>query len=149
MRIVRAVLRSWQKYKHHPDARIRARFAHEAANLPVRYAGVLWAARQHYRDDSQRVAEINRLMQELFAEFGWRSRLAAPIAGRFLWHTLRRQQRQLDDGWTYEPPTFYETNDSNGSPQAAPARSILVCSAARNGQHKPASEAETTVAVSG
>ena len=39
------VAQGWKRYqKHHPDPRIRARFAHEAANLPVKYAGALWAA---------------------------------------------------------------------------------------------------------
>ena len=36
VRIVRTVLRGWKAFKNHPSARIRARFAHEAANLPVR-----------------------------------------------------------------------------------------------------------------
>lgn len=119
VRIVRAVLRAWRKYKNHPDARIRARFAHEAVNLPVRYAGVLWATRRQYRDDPRRVAELDGLLAELHAEFGWRSKLAAPLAGRYLHWKLRRQDAMLREGWTYEPPTFYETNDADGGPLEA------------------------------
>ncbi len=114
VRIIRTVLRGWKKYKNHPDARIRARFAHEASNLPIRYAGVLWATRQSYRDKPHYVAQINELLKELHAEFGWRSRLAAPIAGRYLYSKLKKQQQMLDDGWTYEPPTFYESNFPQG-----------------------------------
>ncbi len=114
VRIVRTVLRGWKKFKNHPNARIRARFAHEASNLPVRYAGVLWATRRYYQDDPQRVAQISALLQELHAEFGWRSRLAAPIAGHYLHYLLQRQEQMLKDGWTYEPPTFFETNYPNG-----------------------------------
>jgi hypothetical protein len=31
---------------------------------------------------------------------------------------LKREERRLQNGWTYEPPTFYETN-SNLGPQSA------------------------------
>ena len=51
-------------------------------------------------------------MRELHAEFGWRSRLATPVAGRYLYRQLKKQQKMLDGGWTYEPPTFYEANFS-------------------------------------
>lgn len=114
VRIVRTVLRGWKRYKHHPNPRIRARFAHEASNLPVRYAGVLWAARRHYRNDARMRADISQLLEEMHAEFGWRTRLAAPIAGRYLHFMSRRQARMLKNGWTYEPPTLYETNSGYG-----------------------------------
>jgi len=127
VRIVRTVLRGWKKYKNHPDARIRARFAHEASNLPTRYAGVLWATRRYYRNNSRRVAQINELLVELHQEFGWRSRLAAPIVGRYLYRRLRRQEQMLKAGWTYEPPTFYETNFPQGPPNSKQAGSIVAC----------------------
>lgn len=129
VRIIRTVLRGWKKYKHHPDARIRARFAHEAANLPVRYAGVLWATRRSYRDQPKDVAQISELLEELHDEFGWRSRLAAPIAGRYLVSKLQKQQRMLEEGWTYEPPIFYETNFPEG-----PAGSKTITTALANGE---------------
>jgi hypothetical protein len=132
VRIVRNVLRGWRKFKRHPNPRIRARFAHEAANLPTRYAGVLWAARRHYRDNPQHVAQINDLLSELHAEYGWRSRVAAPLAGRYLYRKLRQQQAKLDAGWTYEPPTFYETNCAEGPPNAQRAASVLADCAARS-----------------
>ncbi len=115
VRIARTTLRGWQRYKNHLDPRIRSRFAHEAANLPMRYAGVLWAARQRYRDDPHRRRLIDRVLNEFHAEFGWLSRLSAPVVGRYLHHTLRREERRLENGWTYEPPTFYETNRVNAS----------------------------------
>ncbi|TWU24590.1 B12-binding domain-containing radical SAM protein [Bythopirellula polymerisocia] len=132
VRIVRTVLRGWLKYKNHPDPRIRARFAHEATNLPVRYAGVLWATRRQYRDNPQYVAQINELLEDLYGEFGWRSRLAAPIAGRYLYHKLQEQQKLLEAGWTYEPPTFYETNYPAGPPDSKQIQSVLACSKGRS-----------------
>ena len=110
IRIVRTNLRAWQRYKDHPDSRIRARFAHEARNLPVKYAGVLWATRRAYRHDERLAREISQILDELYQLFGWRSRLAAPVAGLYLYRMLCREQQRLEEGWTYEPPTFFETN---------------------------------------
>ena len=70
------------------------------------------------------------LLRDVYAEFGWRCRLAAPIIGRVIFHLIRREEKRLAAGWTYEPPTFYETNhalnadggtDSSG---AAPRRFV-------------------------
>ena len=122
VRIVRTVLKGWRKFKHHPNPRIRARFAHEASNLPVRYAGVLWATRRFYRDDPNRVREINAVLKELYAEFGWRSRIAAPIAGMHLYRALKRQDKMLAEGWTYEPPTFYDANPAAAAENSTATR---------------------------
>jgi radical SAM superfamily enzyme YgiQ (UPF0313 family) len=131
VRIIRAVLHAWKKYRRHPDHRIRARFAYEAANLPVKYAGVLWATRRQYGHDPRRVAQLNALLDELHAEFGWRSKLAAPIVGRYLYYLLRRQEAMLRSGWTYEPPTFYETNRVDGPANATLVKSVLAGSGLR------------------
>jgi hypothetical protein len=112
VRIVRTTLEGWKRYKNHPEPRIRARFALEASNLPVRYAGVLWASRHRYRNDPHRKGLIGGILDDLHAEFGWKSRLAAPIAGAYLYWMLRREERRLESGWTYEPPTYYETNQA-------------------------------------
>lgn len=114
VRIVRTTLQGWKRYKNHPNPRIRARFAHEAVNLPARYAGVLWAARHRYRNDPHRTQLITEILNELHGEFGWKSRLAAPLVGRYLYHMLRREEQRLENGWTYEPPTYYETNQADG-----------------------------------
>lgn len=113
IRIVRTVLAGWQRYKNHPDRRIRSRFAWEARDLAVTYAGALWAARRWLRDNLQResaavAAKITGLLRELRHEFGWRTRLAAPLVGRYLHWALKREDRRLAKGWTYEPPTFRE-----------------------------------------
>ena len=118
VRIIRTVLRGWKRYRDHPNPRIRARFADDAANLPVKYAGVLWAARRRYRREPHRRQLIAEVLAELYAECGWKARLAAPLVGRYLYHTLCREERRLASGWTYEPPTFYETNSADG-PESA------------------------------
>ncbi len=119
VRIIRTNLQGWKRYRYHDDLRIRARFAHEAANLPVKYAGVLWATRRAYQHDERLKSEITELLNELYAVCGWRSRLAAPIVGRYLYGKLQREQQRLADGWTYEPPMFYETNRLATTSEAA------------------------------
>jgi hypothetical protein len=118
VRIIRTLLTGWRRYKEHPNARIRARFAHEASNLPVNYAGALWACQRRYRDDPHRRRLIAKVLVELCAEFGEVARQAAPIVGRRLYRALRCEERRLQQGWTYEPPTFYETNSAAGPPDA-------------------------------
>jgi radical SAM superfamily enzyme YgiQ (UPF0313 family) len=130
VRIIRTLLRGWQHHKNHPNPRIRERFAHQAANLPIKYAGALWAARRRYRDAPHRRQLISQVLEELYSEFGWKSRLAAPIVGRYFFHTLCCEEQRLQYGWTYEPPTFYETNSADGPEEATRVEGITVASPA-------------------
>ena len=114
IRVARTILHGWQRYKNHPDARIRNRFAREARNLPVTYAGALWATRDWFRSDPVLSAKVSRILTDIHHEFGLKSRLVAPLLGRYLRFTLGREDRRLRRGWTYEPPTFYETNQLAG-----------------------------------
>ena len=137
VRIVRTQLRVWKRYKNHPDARIRARFALEAANLPVKYAGVLWATRRAYRHNAARVQQTSQLLKELYDEFGWKSRLAAPLAGMYLYRKLRLEQERLAGGWTYEPPTYYETNFVDQSGDAEYVEGVVGLCGAEVRNRKP------------
>ena len=114
IRVARTILQGWQRYKNHPDRRIRNRYAREARSLPVTYAGALWAARNWFRSDPVLSAKISRTLTDIHHEFGLKSRLVAPLLGRYLRFTLGREDRRLRRGWTYEPPTFYETNQMAG-----------------------------------
>lgn len=113
VRIARTVLQGWRRYRECADARIRARFTWESRDLAVTYAGALWAARAYFRRTNARLAErINSILGEIKREFGWRARLAAPLIGRYLLSMLRREEKRLSRGWTLEPATFYEHNES-------------------------------------
>jgi hypothetical protein len=109
-RLIRTLLRGWQRYKTHPDERIRARFAREAAPLKTTYAGALWAMARWYRRDGEMSARIGRVLKEIYAEFGIGTRLAAALIGSYLSFTASRENRRLEKGWTYETPSFYEKN---------------------------------------
>ena len=63
-------------------------------------------------------AKIARILADIYREFGLKSRLAAPLVGRYLRFTMAREARRLRQGWTYEPPTFCETK------QLVAARSV-------------------------
>ncbi|MFQ5720010.1 MAG: B12-binding domain-containing radical SAM protein [Acidobacteriota bacterium] len=112
LRVARTLLRGYRRYKNHPDARIRARFLREARELPSSYAGALWASARWFRSDPGMATRIRALLDEIHREFGLRSRLAAMTVGRVLRHTLAREARRLQRGWTYEPPMFCESTGS-------------------------------------
>jgi radical SAM superfamily enzyme YgiQ (UPF0313 family) len=109
MRIMRTLMNGWMKYKNHPEARIRKRFAKEVEEMPVLYSGALWAAGRWLKDNSVIRERIKDVLEDIYREFGLKSRLAAPMVGRWILHCLRKEQKRLRAGVTYEPPTFYET----------------------------------------
>ena len=108
--MARTVLQGWRRYKNHRDARIRRRFAWGARELSVTYAGALWAAKRWFRSNPTLSETISAILKDIHREFGLRSRLVTPLVGSYLWCMLVREDRRLRRGWTYEPPTFYETN---------------------------------------
>lgn len=109
LRMARTHLQGWRRYKTHPDLRIRRRIARDARDLPTVFAGALWAARRRFRSSPALSARISGTLNEIHREFGFKSQLLAPLIGRCLQFTMAREERRLRQGWTYEPPTFYET----------------------------------------
>ncbi|MBI2885132.1 MAG: cobalamin B12-binding domain-containing protein [Candidatus Omnitrophica bacterium] len=111
LRIARTVLAGWRRYRYHPDPCVRNRFAWEARDLVVTFPATLWAARRWFREQNPELAhKLSELLEEITREVGFRARLVAPLAGRFVWSKLRQEAQRLKAGWTYEPPTFYEAN---------------------------------------
>ena len=106
VRVVRTTLQGWQRYKNHPDRRIRRRFRWEARGLSFSFAGAVWAARRWFRSDPIINPKVTRVLKDLYREFGLKARVAGPLVGRYIRFRLRREARRLRRGWTYEPPTF-------------------------------------------
>jgi hypothetical protein len=73
------------------------------------YAGALWAARHWYRKDALQSAKISSILKDIYAEFGLKSRLVAPLVGRYVRWMMAREERRIRRGWMFEPPTFCET----------------------------------------
>jgi len=110
VRIARTLLAGWKRYKNDVDKRVRRRFRWEARDLAVSYGACLWAARRWYRGDKPMMDKISRTLKDLYKGLGLKARLIAPLAGRYVYTKLKREERRLRSGWTYEPPTFYEHN---------------------------------------
>ena len=111
VRVVRTTLQGWRRYKNHPDTRIRKRFVWEARDLSVRLCGMVWVARRWFRSDPVLKLKMSHILQDLYREFGLKARVAGPVVGRYIRFMARREARRLRRGWTYEPPTFYETRN--------------------------------------
>ena len=112
LRIVRTTLAGWRRYKHHPDARVRARFAHEARELGTIFSAAVAGAKlllpRQSGDARQDVGAVGRVEAGV--------RLEVPLLCG-LRRSLRPQEappgrEALAAGWTYEPPTFYERNEA-------------------------------------
>ena len=109
-RLIRTLLTGWQRYKNHPDLRVRSRYEWEVAPLRSTYAGAVWAMRRHYRNDRRMHSKIDRLFRDICNEFGLKTRLMAPVIGCYVYFCLKREERLLAAGRQYEPRSFYEKN---------------------------------------
>ena len=109
-RLIRTLLTGWQRYKHNEEPRIRQRFAREVSPLKTAYAGAVWAMKKFYRGNRPMTQKMTSLLKDIYKEFGWLPRITAPLIGKYLHHTIKREEARLAAGWTYEPRTFYEKN---------------------------------------
>ncbi len=109
LRLTRTMLQGLARYKNHPEKRVRERFARETRSLPIGYASGLWAMEDYFRPVNAPVANKAKAVRTmLHDEFGLTSRLVAPIGGRAVRVILRREEKRLASGWTYQPETFVE-----------------------------------------
>jgi radical SAM superfamily enzyme YgiQ (UPF0313 family) len=132
-RLIRTMQRGWKRYKNHPDLRIRARYAKEIRPLRTTYAAAVWAMKKWYNNNSLLTEKLTALLRDLYTSFGWRTRFIAPLFGRYLYASMKKEQSRLDNGWTLEPETFYQANQASdllreqeGSRQSDEKRSAQV-----------------------
>jgi hypothetical protein len=77
--------------------------------MPVSYASGIWAMEDYFKSSNGAVAgKIKALRTFLEEEFGLASKLAAPVGGRLVRHLIRREEKRLQSGWTYQPSAFIE-----------------------------------------
>jgi radical SAM superfamily enzyme YgiQ (UPF0313 family) len=108
-RICETLFNGWKRYHEHPDARIRARFAHEARKLRSTYNAALWAMEKRLRHSNPEIsARMRSLRREIESAFGISTRLMRMVVGPVLYLTSKREDRRLAQGVTYEPPMFVE-----------------------------------------
>ncbi len=109
LRLIRVLLNGWQMRKGH-SRRVRSRITWEAVPLRTTYAGAVWAIRKFYRNDPRHLETAGRLLADLYDNFGWKTRLVAPLIGRHVYSRLMKEEQRLVDGFSYEPRSFCEKN---------------------------------------
>jgi hypothetical protein len=112
LRILHTTLAGWKRYKNHSNQRIRRRFAREAKGMATTYSAVVGAAKLYFRNHAALYDKMSHLLKEMNREFGWISRLCAFLGGPYILWKIYREEQRLANGWTYEPPTFYDVNNA-------------------------------------
>ena len=108
-RMCQTILQGWKRYKDYPDARVRERFARQKTLLRSTYNAALWAMERDFKKINESVsAQIRGLRRQLKAEFPVLSRISTVLLGPVLLWSVRREERRLAAGATYEPATFIE-----------------------------------------
>lgn len=120
LRLIRVLLNGWRMHKLH-SRRVRDRLAWEVAPLRSTYAGAVWAIKKYYHHDPRHREKAGRLLADIYAEFGWKTRLVAPLVGRYAYGRLKREEERLAAGYTYEPRSFCEKNAAALALEKAPA----------------------------
>ncbi len=120
LRLIRVLLNGWQMYKDHPR-HVRERFAWEVFPLRSTYAGAVWAIRKWYRNDAHIAKKADGLLKDIYAQFGWKTRIIAPLIGMYTFLSLKKEEERLALGWAYEPCCFCEKNESAKALEAARA----------------------------
>lgn len=111
-RMMTTMLKGYKKYKNHPDAAIRERYQWEMESLRYTYAGAVWAMKKWYKNDPRHAVAFQTLYTDICREFGWKTKIAAPIIGRYVYRCLVKEDRRLAEGWTLEPVTHLEKNEA-------------------------------------
>ncbi len=109
-RITKTTLQGWKKYKNHPEPRIRARYQFGKRGIKSAFSGALWAMIKYYKNDPEQKTKLTAILQDIHKEFGIQSRFLAPIVGTYLYIKIRKEEKKLAQGWTYEPNVIYEKN---------------------------------------
>ncbi len=113
--VIRAVwttLKGWRRYKVHSNSRIRKRFKWEARDLLKHGVPMVAASMEYYRNDPILQPRMTKLLNELIQEFGEEAERFANVAAPYVLEKIYAEEKRLNAGWTYEPPTFYEKNQA-------------------------------------
>lgn len=109
-RLIRTTLQGWKRYKHHASGRIRRRYEWEVRHLADLHAASIWAMEKWYRKNAHIREKMASLLRDISKEFGWKTKVIAPLVGRVILSAIKRETKRLAKGWTYEPPVIYEKN---------------------------------------
>lgn len=110
VRAIGTILKGWRRHKNHPDPRVQKRFKWESRELVKHGVPMVAAALDYYSGQPLLRSRYEELLNELFDEFGEQARHFAIMAGPYVLEKIYEEETRLANGWTYEPPTFYEPN---------------------------------------
>ena len=119
-RLMRTLLNKWKMHKDHPDPRVRSRIRWETKRLKDIYPAALWAMKKWYKKDEYMHHKLSGILHDLYDEFGFKTKIIAPVVGAWLYPRIVKEAKRLESGWTYEPATHYDKNamalaEKNGS----------------------------------
>jgi radical SAM superfamily enzyme YgiQ (UPF0313 family) len=109
-RLIRTMLKGWQKYKNAADSRVRDRVAWDVAPLRSSYAGAVWAMKKWYRNNDRMANKLDTLLRDIYGTFGMKTRIITPVIGWYALAKLKAEEKRLKKGWTYEPHSFVVKN---------------------------------------
>ena len=112
-RLIRTILKGWQRYRRHPDTRIRNRYLTDVRPLRNMYAGAVWAMKKWYRHDEVLYHQLDGLLRDIYTSLGLQPRLFAPVAGRYIYRMMKKEEKRFAVGWALEPKTFFEKNQAS------------------------------------
>lgn len=107
-RLIKTMLQGWLRYQDHQDKRIMRRYVKEMKPLRTTYAAAVWAMQKWYSGNPILSGKLLELQRQLYKAFGWKTRLFAPLVGRYIHFAMHREEKRLAQGWTLEPATFCE-----------------------------------------
>lgn len=110
IRIIRTTLAGYKRYKNHPNACVRDRYAWEAREIGTAFAALIGAAKLYYRGKPAMQKKMDVLLKDIHREFGLKSRFFSSVGALYVLWKIRREEKRLAAGWTYEPKTWYERN---------------------------------------
>jgi hypothetical protein len=128
LRMIRVILNGWRMHGDDPRECVRNRIAWEVFPLRTTYAGAVWAMGKWFRNDPIMKERAKKLLADVYAAFGWKTRIVAPLFGLVALFSLKREEERLAGGWCYEPDSFCEKNaaeltlDKKLSMPSAPVR---------------------------
>ncbi|MBU1567215.1 MAG: cobalamin-dependent protein [Proteobacteria bacterium] len=111
-RLISTILKGWKRYHSSPDNRIRTRYLNDVKPLRHMYAGAVWAMRKWYRHDKVLYRQLTVLLRDIYVTLGLQPRILAPVVGRYIYWSMKKEQKRFAVGWTIEPKTFFEKNSA-------------------------------------
>jgi radical SAM superfamily enzyme YgiQ (UPF0313 family) len=111
-RLIRTTLKGWQRYQTCPDRRVYKRYLEVVKPLRNLYAGAVWAMKKWYQQDQGLYQKLDDLLQDIYNTLGLQPRLLAPLVGRYVYWTMKKEEKRMAAGWTLEPETVLEKNQA-------------------------------------